>query len=272
MSNDIKFDFANNSIATAYDQVLVPLLFEPWTTRLITENKPWSGKYVLDLACGTGAVTKQLLNHVTCKGKVFALDLNEEMLAINKKKFEELGCEDVIEFIHASAEKIPIEDNTLDTVICQQGFQFFPDKHKAAREIYRILNKGGELVISTWLPVSECEIFGMLCETLEEIEEKELSQLMRIPFDYMQKDELKTVFTKAGFNTIKIEKQSMNLHLPEGVNQALAFVYGTPIGPKLKALPLEKQEKFKEIFTKKLNRFDKNNFGEMAAYILKTQK
>ncbi|WP_299243214.1 class I SAM-dependent methyltransferase [uncultured Aquimarina sp.] len=272
MSEDIKFDFADDSIAQAYDDVLVPLLFDPWTTKLIHENEPWSSRYVLDLACGTGAVTKQLLNQVTCTGKVFALDLNEEMLAINKAKFEELGCDDVIEFIHASAEAIPIENNTLDIVVCQQGFQFFPDKLKAAEEIYRVLNKDGKLIISTWLPVSECEIFGTLCETLETIEEEELSQLIRLPFDYMPKEELKQIFTKAGFNIIEIEKQKMDLYLQGGVEEAIAFIHSTPIGLKIKGLPKEKQEALKRIFKENVKIINGTNFGKMVTYVLKARK
>ncbi len=272
MSKDITFNFADSSVAEAYDQVLVPLLFEPWTKKLINENRSWSSRYVLDLACGTGAVTKHLLNQVTCTGKIFALDLNEEMLAINKAKFEEMGCEDTIEFIHASAETIPIEDNTLDIVICQQGLQFFPDKLKAAREIYRVLHKGGKLIISTWLPVSECDIISTLCETLETIQEEELSQLMRIPFDHMPKEELKQTFVEAGFNTVKIEKQSMDLCLQGGMDEAIAFIYATPIGPNLRALSKEKQETLERIFKENVKHTNEINFGKMVTHVLKAQK
>ncbi len=270
--NDMNFDFADQKIAMAYDEVLVPLLFEPWTKRLMEENEAWSSRYVLDLACGTGAVTKHLLNRVTCKGKVFALDLNEEMLAINRAKFEELGCDDAIEFIHAPAEAIPIEDNTLDIVVCQQGLQFFPDKLAAAQEVYRTLNTGGKWIVSTWLPVSECEIMGTLCETLEAINEPELSQMMRLPFDHMPKEELKALCVKAGFQKIEIEEQRLELCLKGGLEEAILFVHATPVGLKLKTLSKEKQRAFEEIFRANVKQRNGTNFGKMVSHVLKAYK
>jgi len=268
MNNDMKLDFSNDSIALAYDQVMVPLLFEPWTERLIIENSPWSSRYVLDLACGTGAVTKSLLNQVTCTGKVYALDSNIAMLSINKAKFEEMGCEDAITFIHASAEAIPIESNTLDIVVCQQGFQFFKNKIKATSEIYRVLRKGGRIIISTWLPIAECKMISVLCKSLEIIGEEKLSQLMRIPFDYMPKSKLIQIFEQVGFQNIHIEKQSMDLKLPGGIEEAITFIYHTPIGPQLRALSLVKQKTLEKVFKEKLKSIS-NNFGKMTTHILK---
>lgn len=64
MDNQVEFSFGDDSIAKSYDKILVPSLFEPWAVHLIENNQPWVGNMVLDLACGTGVVTKELARNV----------------------------------------------------------------------------------------------------------------------------------------------------------------------------------------------------------------
>ncbi len=69
MSQPSEFNFADNSVASAYDNVLVPVLFKPWAARLVKEFGPWDGQRVLDLATGTGIVAQQLAGQVGSSGK-----------------------------------------------------------------------------------------------------------------------------------------------------------------------------------------------------------
>ena len=82
MENKLEFRFGDEAIADAYDRVLVPSLFEPWATQLLKHHKTWQQLTVVDLACGTGAVTKALANQMDGNGKVIAIDLNQEMLQL----------------------------------------------------------------------------------------------------------------------------------------------------------------------------------------------
>ena len=266
-----EFSFADDSIAKAYDTILVPSLFEPWAVQLIQDNQPWRDTKVLDLACGTGIVTRELANNVNNNGSVIALDINSQMIDLARIRCAEWKN---IEFIEGSGESLAISDNALDTVVCQQGFQFFPNKEAAAIEIYRVLKLGGKAIISTWCPVSECEIFGIICETLEAMNEIEISRTMRIPFDYMTQQQLRIPFKNAGFKNIVVSKQEMNLSLKGGVDGAIALAYATPIGPKLKELSNEKQDKFKKVFIDKIQiiSHDGKNFGRMVSNVLKAEK
>jgi len=268
----VEFSFGNDSIAKAYDTILVPSLFEPWASQLINDNQPWTANNVLDLACGTGAVTKELAQSVGSSGKVIALDINSQMLNLAKIKCNEWAKH--IEFIEGSAGSIDISDNSLDKVVCQQGFQFFPNKKAAAYEIYRILKPRGKAIISTWCPVSECEIFGTICDVLESMSLNEISQMMRIPFDFMTQNELLESFNDIGFSKIQISKQEQNLYLVGGITKAISFAYATPIGPKLNALSDEKQEKFKTLFIDKLQALihADGNIGRMTTNILNIEK
>lgn len=272
MSNPIEFSFGDNSVAKAYDSVLVPVLFEPWAFQLIKEYQPWTNTNVLDLACGTGVVTKELARNVLPNGKVFALDINKEMLDLAKLKCATWKKD--MEFIEGSCEAIPIADNTLDTVVCQQGFQFFPNKKLAAAEIHRVLKPSGKAIISTWCPVAECEMMGLIYDTLEQLNEKELAQMIRIPFDFMAKEKLETLFKVTGFSTTTVTKHELPLKILGGLDAIIPFVYATPIGPKLKDLSNETKADFKAVLMEKMNTLspDGKTFGRMVSHILKTEK
>jgi len=268
MDTSKDFSFGNDSVAKSYDTILVPSLFEPWANMLIQENKPWSNRIVLDLACGTGVVTKMLVQNVQPKGRVFALDINTQMLELAKLKCKEWA--NFIEFIEGSANDMNITNRSIDTVVCQQGFQFFPDKKAAATEIYRVLKPGGKAIISTWCSVEDCEIFGVICETLESINQSEISKMMRIPFDLMSKHELLASFNEIGFSSIEVCTQHQKYYLKGGLESAITLAYATPIGPNLKALSIADQEKFKSLLKiniQKLNKSD-GSIGQMASNVL----
>lgn len=272
MDKSDEFSFGDNSVAKAYDQILVPTLFEPWAKSLINKNKPWIGKNVLDLACGTGVVTKELVQNVIPEGKVIALDISKQMLDVAKIKCAKWINH--IEFKEGSADSLDITDKSIDKVICQQGFQFFPNKKVVAQEIYRVLKPGGRAILSTWCPVSECEIFGAICETLESLDLSDLSQLMRIPFDFMTQTDLLDSFNRIGFSSIQISKQKQKMNIKGEIVKTISFAYSTPIGPKLNTLNYKKQEEFKRIFMNKIRQLKQKDgsYGNMVSNVLKVEK
>ncbi len=272
MSTAMKFDFGAESVAKAYDKVLVPVLFSPWARMMVQENMPWAGKNVLDLACGTGAVTMELAKKVLPGGQLIALDVNPQMLELAKINCADWG--EQVQFIQGSGEALDIPSESIDTVVCQQGFQFFPDKPGATREIHRVLKPGGMAILSTWCAVSECDIIEAICDSLEEMGEKEISDLMRTPFDLLTDKELGRHFREAGFSQIGIARQEKTLDLEGGVMEAHNMAYATPIGPMLAAMDMSKQEVFRDIFTAKVQALQRNNteYGKMVTNMLKVIK
>lgn len=272
MDKPNEFSFGDDSVAKTYDTVLVPALFKPWTLQLIDEFQPWSGKKVLDLACGTGVVTKELASCVGSNGRVYALDISSQMLDLAKSNCLEWSHN--VEFIVGSADQLEYPDNFLDTIVCQQGFQFFPDKKSAANEIYRVLKPAGEAIISTWCPVSECEYFGAIYETLLSMNQHETAQLIRVPFDFMSPDALREAFMDSGNANIQIKKQERKLFVGKNIDTAIEFAYATPIGPKLKAFSIDNKNEFKEILSKKIRILLKSDgsMGRMVSNVLILKK
>ncbi|MCP4004294.1 MAG: methyltransferase domain-containing protein [bacterium] len=262
------FSFGDQSVAAAYDDILVPILFEPWAARLVDEFRPWNGLCVLDLATGTGIVAAELAKHVGPEGKVIGADINAEMLSLARHRCT--GARSPVEFIESPAHPLAIPDESVDVVVCQQGFQFFPDKSAAAEEMARVLRKRGKVILATWRPVAECEFFGKVCEALESIDEAELTHSMRVPFDFMPESELSQHFEATGFQGVRITQERLPFTVDGGMRHALEAAYSTPIGPRLRGLPEETQLGFRETLTTLLANLssDGTTMGRMVSNVL----
>ena len=129
-SEDLNFE--NDAVAAGYDKVLVPTLFKPWAKSLIKEIDYWSGSFVLELACGTVVLTKEMVSLIGQSGKIIALDISQEMMSLAKIKCAEWSKN--IDFIIGSADCLEVEDKAMDKVVCQQGFNFSQIKLPSQRK------------------------------------------------------------------------------------------------------------------------------------------
>lgn len=272
MNEPQRFDFGDNTVATVYDNVFVPVLFEPWAARLIKEYGSWEGQRVLDLATGSGIFAQKVSGQVGSGGTVLGADNSSAMLAFAKKRCA--GSTPEVKFIESAAQSLGISSDSIDVVVCQQGFQFFPDKDAAAKEAYRVLCAGGKVVISTWRPVTECQFFGSVCNALNMIGEPEISDMMRIPYDFMPDSQLTAHFESAGFVNIRLKRLEQDLVINGGIPHAIEVVYATPCRSKLVALSGERQAEFRKTLTELLRELSPDGIamGRMVSNVLSGQK
>ena len=263
-----EFSFGDLSVASAYDSVLVPILFGPWAARLINEFQPWQGRCVLDLATGTGIVAEQLTKHVGPTGKVIGTDINGEMLRLADQRCADAGSP--VEFIESPAHPLALPDACVDVIVCQQGFQFFPDKPASVEEMVRVLRKRGKVIVTTWRPVAECQFFGKICDALESIDETLLADSLRLPFDFMPESELRLHFEGAEFQDVRVTRQQLPFSIGSGARRWIEVVYSTPIGPRLRALSDESQRHFRENLTTLFDELstDGTTMGQMVSLVL----
>ncbi|MFW2383361.1 MAG: class I SAM-dependent methyltransferase [Acidimicrobiales bacterium] len=139
-------DAGAERIAAAYDQRLVPWLFEPWAEQLVAIADPVPSAQALDLACGTGLLTRVLLGRLGVDGHVHGVDADPSMLTYASRRIRDRR----VSWHQADATRIPIKASTLDLVVCNQGMQFFPDSTTVLAEISRVLRPGGSLCIGVW--------------------------------------------------------------------------------------------------------------------------
>jgi len=271
MEKPVEFSFGADDVARAYDQFLVPSLFEPWAADLLSQHGPWAGKKVVDLASGTGVVTEKLVQQVLPGGKVIAIDLNPQMLDCAKQRCA--NWSEHIEFVAASAESLKPSDQSVDVLVCQQGFQFFPDRGKAAHEMYRVLKPGGKAVVATWCAIGECHIFDCIREVLDSMKETEIATMMTVPF-HLTMEQLVAPFEGAGFTDISVSRKEMRLSLQVTKESIADFSYATALRPKLLALSEDRQNEFKENLFQRVQKMhtEHRDCGNMASHILTAKK
>src|SRR5689334_15329638 len=124
------------SIPENYDLYLGPCLFEPYANDIARRITVPERGSLLEIACGTGIVTRRLRNQLPKSVRITSTDLNEAMLSYAAAKF---GPDDSVEWRQADATALPFADSSFEAVVCQFGLMFFPDKLAALREVRRVL-------------------------------------------------------------------------------------------------------------------------------------
>lgn len=191
------------SPAEAYERYIVPGIFGPRSGPLLARVRPQPGERVLDLACGTGVVTRLVAPMVAPAGSVVGLDVSPAMLDIARSAPRPDGA--VVEWLQANATDIPLPDGDVDVVVCQQGLQFFPDRDRSVREMHRVLRTGGRVAISVWRSLAHNTVPDAL----------NAAMLKRLgvpagaaPYSLGDEDDLRRMLVDAGFTDISIDEET----------------------------------------------------------------
>ena len=139
-----------DSIAPRYDALNWLLSFgvdDHWRRRAIRAVQRTEAHEVLDLACGTGDMTRLLLKHSKTCEQVYAVDASRQMLVHARAKAWPRGMREKVTFLEAGAESLPWEDESVGAVMVSFGVRNFADSSKALREMYRVLRPGGGVVV-----------------------------------------------------------------------------------------------------------------------------
>ncbi|MFN2527585.1 MAG: class I SAM-dependent methyltransferase [Candidatus Baltobacteraceae bacterium] len=237
------FEFRAVDVTGAYVEHLMPRIFDPLALVLLEASRFSRGEHMLDVACGPGTVARMASGLVGPFGRVTATDISEEMLAVAQNIPAKKNCVPV-EYIASGAESLPFADDEFDLVICQQGLQFFPDKHAALEEMHRVLKPTGRLAVAVWAQIEQCPYFDAIHRALQETVPLEIADMLLKPFDFPFMNALTFELKSAGFCDIQGETVSQPLIFEEGVEHAIEAMNGQPIAPHLKKLPQEQREAF----------------------------
>ncbi|MGH7803396.1 MAG: class I SAM-dependent methyltransferase, partial [Candidatus Binatia bacterium] len=195
--NDSEQGQVSRSAAEVYDEFFVPALFQEWAGRVADAARIERGEKVLDVACGTGVLTRTVAERVGASGSAVGLDVNEGMLAVARAKSPGL------EWRQAPAESLPFEDGTFDAVVSQFGLMFFADRIRALREMRRVLRPGGRLAIAVWASLMESPGYAAMAELLRELFGDAAARALHAPFALGEADELRSLFAAAGLGGIE---------------------------------------------------------------------
>lgn len=208
-----------------YERYFAPTLGTAWATALLDVAGLNSGERVLDVACGTGVVTRRASQLVGPEGFVAGLDVNPDMLAVARSV-----CPTSIEWHEASAESIPCADASFDVVTCSLGLQFVADRSAALREIHRVLTDGGRVAIATVGPTPP--LFEILAQALARHVSPEVAGFMRHTFSLHEHQELRDLAEAAGLRSVSVQSRPQRVMLPPPSEFLWQYVHSTPLaGP-----------------------------------------
>ncbi|KAA2234176.1 class I SAM-dependent methyltransferase [Salinarimonas soli] len=220
------------SIPEIYDRLLVPLIFEPYAADLAERVAARQPREVLEIAAGTGALTRALASRLPPNAHVVATDLNPPMLEQAARRLQDPR----IEWSQADAMVLPFEDQRFEAVACQFGAMFFPDKGQAYREAYRVLKPGGRLFLSVWDALEVNEIADVVTRALAEVFPDDPPRfLARTPHGYHDKVQISAELRAAGFVDVSVEVVEARSRAPSPRGPAVAFCQGTPLRNEIEA-------------------------------------
>lgn len=130
--------------AEVYERVFVPAVFGRWAPSLIDAAGVAPGQTVVDVACGTGVVARQVADRLSGQGRVIGVDLNDGMLAVARRLRPD------IEWHRADATTLPLPAGSADVVLCQAALMFFPEPVQALREMARVVSPTGTVGVQVW--------------------------------------------------------------------------------------------------------------------------
>ena len=215
------------SIAELYEGYLVPLIFEPYAGPLAARVASGRPARVVELAAGTGVVTRALASALPSDAAIVATDLNQAML----DEAARIGTSRAVEWRQADAMRLPFADESFDVVVCQFAAMFFPDKARAFAEARRVLRPGGVFHFNVWDRIEENEFADVVTSSLATLFPDDPPRfLARVPHGYhdvaaVRRDVIAGGFTAAPeIATVASRSRAIGPHVP-----AIAYCQGTPL-------------------------------------------
>jgi len=221
------------SIPKLYDEYLVPMIFSVYAEDLARRIAACSPSVLLEIAAGTGAVTRAVAAALPRGIRYVATDLNEPMLAVAAQR---QAIDDRITWRQADGMALPFGDAEFDVVCCQFGAMFFPDRVKAYGEVKRVLKPNGTFVFNVWDRIEDNEVTAEATAALGKMFPDDPPRFMiRTPHGYHDKAVIRSDLERAGFGDISIETRAEISRAPSADYVAIALCQGTPLRSEIEA-------------------------------------
>jgi ubiquinone/menaquinone biosynthesis C-methylase UbiE len=215
------------TVPRIYDQYLVPLIFQPYATDIAARVEQLQPSHVLEIACGTGVVTRALGQVLSPDVQIVATDLNQTMLDYASS----IEMDRPVEWRQADAMQLPFDDGTFDVVVCQFAAMFFSDKPKAFSEAWRVLQPGGNYLFNVWDRIEENEFADVVTTALASVFPDDPPRFMaRTPHGYHDTSAVQRDLASGGFEgTVHAETIAERSVAPSPRVPAIAYCHGTPL-------------------------------------------
>lgn len=194
--------------ATAYEELFVPALFRQWAPAVIRAARIQPGQRVLDVACGTGVLAREVASHAGDSGQVVGLDITPGMVEVAQR------LAPAIAWHQGTAEALPFPDHSFDAVVSQFGLMFFPDRARALREMLRVLVAKGHLAVAVWDSLDNMPIFADEVALLERTAGAQAADALRAPFVLGDPGALVQLAQDAGIASVAVDTREGTARFP----------------------------------------------------------
>jgi len=188
--------------ATAYEALFVPALFKQFAPKVADAAGVSAGQRVLDVACGTGALAREILRRVGPSGLVSGVDAVPGMIEVAR------DIAPAVDWRVGKAESLPFSDESFDAVVSQFGLMFFIDRAQAIREMLRVLTSPGRFAVAVWDALHNIPAYAAADELLQRTLGQQASDALRAPFTLGDRAELSKLFSDAGANAVEVTTHS----------------------------------------------------------------
>lgn len=232
-----------DSMADHYQGFLAPAMFEPCAEILLDAAELAPGMDVLDVACGTGVVSRAAARRVGAGGTVLGIDMAPPMLHLARAQPPEDGAA-AIDYREGDAQTLPVGYDAFDVVVCQHGVQFFPDRAAAVREMARAVRPGGTIAIACWARLEDSPYIMAIVESLRDHLGEEAAAGMRMPFS-VGPDDLAELLD--GLEAVSVKVAQVPAAYRAAPREAAArMILAGPLAPAFTSLDETRREAFTE--------------------------
>jgi SAM-dependent methyltransferase len=222
----------SGAIPALYDRLLGPVMFEPYADDLARRVAGFANEAVLETACGTGIVTRALAVALAPAVRITATDLNQPMLdqAATKPDLARVVLR------QANALALPFPDAAFDTVVCQFGVMFFPDRIAGFREARRVLKPGGHFLFNVWGPLSDNPMTDLIAQALSALfPDNPPSFFEQVPFGYHDAGRIERDIADAGFTGMVADTVDLRVPMASPRDLVAGLCQGTPVRAEIEA-------------------------------------
>jgi SAM-dependent methyltransferase len=260
------------SVPELYDRHLVPLIFESYADDLVTRLAELDLGSVLEVAAGSGVLTRSMASRLPRSVSITATDLNQPMIDHARS----VGTANPVAWRAADVMELPFDDASFDAVVCQFGVMFFPGKRAAFTEVARVLRPGGVFAFNVWGAIEDNEFADVVTAAAARVfpDDPPLF-LARTPHGYFDEATIRSDVAAGGFlETARFEPLEARSRAVSAEIPAIAYIQGTPLRGEIEARePSRMVEVTAEATAAIARRFGATDVdGKISAYVITAVK
>jgi ubiquinone/menaquinone biosynthesis C-methylase UbiE len=219
------------SVPENYDRYLGMVLFDPFA-RDLARRIPGESRRILETACGSGIVTRRLLQALPPGATLVATDLNAPMV---DRARAAVGSDPRVTWRTADMCHLGLPDRSFDAVVCQFGLMFVPDKVSAMREALRVLVPGGLYLFNVWDSLATNRFGAIANEVIAGFFPEDPPGFYQVPFSLHDTSAVQELLAQAGFQDVRGTHLDLGTTARSADEFAKGLVEGNPVVAEIQA-------------------------------------